>query len=120
MDQSPDSLEQIPNGIERAEKLVELSEREQEICASCTPENKEALIEWYIQEQEAAQQMPTAREMIELDIKAGVMQFKIAKDMEQRQEAFDRLTEAAQAARQDGMEDIADKADAAMDALDQA
>jgi hypothetical protein len=46
------------------------------------------------------------------------MQYIIAKDMEQRSEAFERLTEAANAARTEGMDQLAATAEQAMDMLD--
>jgi len=110
--------ERPPSPFEQVMEFARLSAREREICAACTPENKSSLIEWYVSQQELARQSPDSRAGIVLDIKAGVMQYLIAKDMEQRQEAFDRLQQAREAAMGDGQDDLSVMADAAMDMLD--
>jgi len=115
---APQEQEKKPNAFEQVQEFVRLSDVEREICATCSPENKEPLIEWYIREQDRARQSPDSRDGISLDIRTGVMQYIIAKDMEQRQEAFDRLAEAKDAAMGDGHDDLVIMADAVLDMLD--
>ncbi len=115
MESMPASQEQKPNSWESVEKHISLTAEEKEICATCTHENREALIAWYIREQEEASKDPTGRKSILLDIRAGCMQYIIAKDMEQRGEAYERLLDAKDRALGEGMPDLGDMVTRAMD-----
>lgn len=112
MEGFPSTPEAQPNPFEKVKEYIGLTPEEDTLCKECTPDNKTALIAWYVREQDVARETPDNRAGIELDIKAGVMQYLIAKNREQRDEALERLWEAQNAALQEeGMSDLAAKAE---------
>lgn len=110
--------ERDPQQWEAVESYLGLTAEEKEMMATCTHEHKEHVIAWRVREEERAAQDPTGREGILLEFKAGGIQFMIAKDMSQRQEAFEQLSAAKYRAEQENQPDLVDMANQLMDMLD--